>query len=164
MFYILIRDVSKNGKSSAFSMCRPCFALSLETSVSDSRWFQSGSWYGSGSSILSQCESQWQKIWKKHSKKIIFFIFFQIAIYVNLDFHKERLSYRRSLQPSKENIQQFKILNFFPFFYFWVKFLPSWIRIRIQPTKASADPDPKHCWKLPYTLHWSSCLLIFTAH
>ncbi len=27
---------------------------------------------------------------------------------------------------------------------FWVTFL-SWIRIRIQPTKIDADPDPQHC-------------------
>ncbi len=51
---------------------------------------------------------------------------------------KERPSYRRSLQLSKENIQQFKTRNFFTFFFFlWIIFL-SWIRIRIW----NADPDP----------------------
>jgi hypothetical protein len=33
---------------------------------------------------------------------------FLIAIYLSLGFHKGRPSYRRSLQPSKENIQYLK--------------------------------------------------------
>jgi hypothetical protein len=50
----------------------------------------------------------------KNLKKItavIFFIFFgrkKIAIYVSLGLPKGRPSYRRSLQPSKENIHYFK--------------------------------------------------------
>jgi hypothetical protein len=32
----------------------------------------------------------------------------EIALHISLDLHKERLSYRRSLEPSKENIQHFK--------------------------------------------------------
>jgi hypothetical protein len=38
--------------------------------------------------------------------------------------------YRRSLQPSKENIQHFKTRKFCTFFYFCGSFLPSWIRIQ----------------------------------
>jgi hypothetical protein len=43
--------------------------------------------------------------------------------------HKGRPSYRRSLQPSKENIQYLKTWKFWTFFYFCGSFLPSWIRI-----------------------------------
>jgi hypothetical protein len=51
--------------------------------------------------------------------------------------HKERQSYRRSLQLSKQNIQHFKKLNLLTFFDFCSTFLPSWILIRI----ANRDPD-----------------------
>ncbi len=34
-------------------------------------------------------------------------------------------------------------MKFIKFFYFCRSFLPSWIQIRIQPTKINADPDPK---------------------
>jgi hypothetical protein len=44
----------------------------------------------------------------------------------------KELSYRRSLQSSKENIQHLKTLNFLTFFYFGGFFLPSWI----------PNPDP----------------------
>ncbi len=65
----------------------------------------------------------------------------KIAIYLSPGLHKGCLSYRRSLQPSKENIQYFKKRNFINFFfYFCGIFWPSWIRIRIP----SADPDPKN--------------------
>ncbi len=43
---------------------------------------------------------------------------------------------RRSLQPSKKNIQHFKKWNLVTFFYVCWSFSPSWIRIRI------ANPDP----------------------
>jgi hypothetical protein len=46
----------------------------------------------------------------------------KIAIYLSLSLHKECPSYRRSLQPSKENILHFKrrnlLLNSF-FLFFW---------------------------------------------
>jgi hypothetical protein len=45
----------------------------------------------------------------------------KIAIYLSLGFRKGRPSYRRSLYPSKENIQHFKKENLLTFFYFyWV--------------------------------------------
>ncbi len=51
----------------------------------------------------------------------------KIAIYLSLCLHKGRPSYRRSLQPSKENIHHFKRRKFCPSFYFLGHFL---IRIR----------------------------------
>jgi hypothetical protein len=47
---------------------------------------------------------------KKKIQQKIFHIFFwsKIAIYFSQGLHKGRPSYRRSLQPSKENIQHFK--------------------------------------------------------
>ena len=54
--------------------------------------------------------------------------------------HKGRSSYRRSLQPSKENIQHFKRWKICPFSNLFGSFLPSWIRNRIR--NLYADPDP----------------------
>ncbi len=52
---------------------------------------------------------------------------------------KERPSYWRSLQPSKENIMHFKTWNFLTYFL-GGSFLPSWIRIvRILPGSATLD-------------------------
>ncbi len=53
--------------------------------------------------------------------------------------------YRRSLQPSKENIQHFKTIKIIYFFSsFEGHFCPSWIhnKMRIR-TLISADPDPQ---------------------
>jgi hypothetical protein len=61
---------------------------------------------------------------------------YQIAIYLSLGLHKGPTSYRRSLRPSKDNIQYFKTWKFFSFFCIYRSFLPSWIRIQ------NADPDP----------------------
>jgi hypothetical protein len=70
---------------------------------------------------------------KLQKKKCNFFD--QTTIYLSLGLQKEHPSYRKSLPPSKENIQYFKTRNFLIFSYFGGYFLPSWIRI----------PDPKHC-------------------
>ncbi len=74
------------------------------------------------------------KNWKKITaeKKIKFFLDQKLS----LGLHKERSSYRRSLQLSKEAIQHFKTWTSKFFFYFCGSFLPSWIRILIP------DPDP----------------------
>jgi hypothetical protein len=58
----------------------------------------------------------WKKVynWKKFLNK---FFLSKIAIYLSLGLHKGRPSYRRSLQPSKEN-QHLKTWNFFTFLYF----------------------------------------------
>jgi hypothetical protein len=62
---------------------------------------------------------------KKHEKKA--------GVWIRIDLvriHKGRPTYRKSLQPSKENIQHFKIWNYFTFFYLCGQFLSSWIRIQ----------------------------------
>jgi hypothetical protein len=52
----------------------------------------------------------WPKIGKKLQlkKKFNFFFISKTTIYLSLGFHKERSSYRRSFQLSKEAIQHFK--------------------------------------------------------
>ncbi len=63
-------------------------------------------------------------------KKIEYFFDQKLQFaYLSLSFYNGRPSNRRSLQPSKENIQHFKTWDFLFFFYFCVSFLPSWIRI-----------------------------------
>ncbi len=58
------------------------------------------------------------------------FFLSKIAIYLSLDHHKGRLTYRRSLQSSKENIEHLKKWYFLNFLLFlWVIF-------------ALPDPDP----------------------
>ncbi len=75
-----------------------------------------GSGYGSGSSISSESGSGpgylWLKVGKKYSGKFFLsFFWWKIAIYLSLGLLKSRPSQRRSLQPTKENIQHFKKLN-----------------------------------------------------
>jgi hypothetical protein len=76
-----------------------------------------------------------EKLEKIHSlEKNLIFFWSKTAIYLSLGLHKGRLRKRRSLHPSKENIQQFKeskhkISEIFS--YFCGSFLPSWNRIRI---------------------------------
>ncbi len=65
-------------------------------------------------------------------KKQLIFLWKKLAIYLYLGLHKGCPSYRKSLQPSKENIQHFKTWSFIIFFYFCGSFLPSWIRIWIH--------------------------------
>ncbi len=48
------------------------------------------------------------KLEKIYNKKFNFYFWIKIAIYLTLGLHKGRPSYRRSLQPSKVNIQHFK--------------------------------------------------------
>ncbi len=88
--------------------------------------------------------------------------FFKIAIYLSLGLRKGRPSYRRSLQPSKENIQHLKwnILTFF-YFCFCGSFLRSWIqwphRIRIQCVSGSTTLLPivttdNHRWNHTFSV------------
>ncbi len=55
----------------------------------------------------------WSKNWSEKNTAGQFFISFwsKVVIYLSLGLHKGRPSYRRSLQPSKENIQHFKTWN-----------------------------------------------------
>ncbi len=115
----------------------------------------SGSGYGSGSSISSESGSGYgsdsgpgygsrvlmTKNWKKYSWNFFLFFFWsKIAIYLSLGLQKWHPNYRRSLQPSKDNIQHFKKWNLLTVFYFSGPFLPSRIRIRIRV----AYPDTDH--------------------
>ncbi len=59
-----------------------------------------------------------------HSWKIIIFLCSKIAIYLTPSLQKYVQAIRRSRQPSKENIQNFKTWNFFIFFYFVCHFWP----------------------------------------
>ncbi len=79
-----------------------------------------------------------QKFQKIYSWK--YFFSSKTTIYLSLGFHEGRPSYRRSLQPSKENIQRFKRWNLLTFFYFLRSFLLSWIQIRIQGSPLNPDP------------------------
>jgi hypothetical protein len=73
-------------------------------------------------------------------KKNYIFLDQKLQFTIFLGLHKGRPSYRRSLQPSKENIQYLKTWKFWTFFYFCGSFLSSWIRIR--NLNAVPDPDP----------------------
>ncbi len=82
----------------------------------------------------------WQKIW------YCFEFDKNIAIYFSLGLHTGCPSYRRSFQPSKENIPHFKTRNFLTFFsiFLWDIFA------LMDPDPLSwlnPDPDPKH-WVL----------------
>ncbi len=64
----------------------------------------------------------------------------QVAIYLSLGLHEKfpNASYKRNLQPSKENIQHVKPIPFFTFIFLWVIFaylgpVPQPNGIRIQP-------------------------------
>jgi hypothetical protein len=97
----------------------------------------SGSTTLSGTSIFSYCGSRglgsscesrvlMTKNWKKLTA-VNFFIFFgsKIEIYLSLCLHKGRTSYRRSLQPSKENIQATALQNMKILYFYlclWVIF------------------------------------------
>ncbi len=90
---------------------------------------------GSGSSILGRIRIRIRiqygsralmtKNWKKITAEKNYFF------YLSLGHYKERSSYTRSLQLSKEAIQ-IQNMNFYIFFYFCGSFLPFWIRIRIH--------------------------------
>jgi hypothetical protein len=83
--------------------------------------------------------------WRKTGAYIYFlhlFFWSKIAIYLSQGLLKECPSYRRSLQPSKEIIQQLKTWNFLIFSYVCVSFLPSWILVRIWFANPDPDTDP----------------------
>ncbi len=91
--------------------------------------------YGSGSRAFMT--KNWENknySWKKKKKNF----WSKTTIYLSLGLYKERPSYRRSLQLSKEAIQFFNTWTFKQIFYFCGSFLPSWIRIRIP----NPDSDP----------------------
>jgi hypothetical protein len=69
------------------------------------------------------------------------------AIYLFLGFHIGRPSYRRSLQPSKENIQHFKNFNLLTFLNFCWSFLPSWIR-NANPDQLLKNSQTSFCYRI----------------
>ncbi len=87
------------------------------------------------------------KNWRRKKYSWKFFKYFfdkKIAIYLYLGLHKGRPSYRKSLQPSKQNIQHLKKWNLLTFFLFlWIIFR-FWIGILIQI--ADPDKDPGNPW------------------
>ncbi len=101
---------------------------------------------GSGSSILgwipiriqSGSRALMTKNWTKLQLKKKILVGSKATIYLSLGLHKERPSYRRSLQLSTEAIQHFKTWTFTIFFYFCGSFLPSWTRIR-NPAVSDTD-------------------------
>ncbi len=68
-------------------------------------------------------------------KKNLLFFFIKNGNYLSLGLHNGRPSFRRSLQPSKENIQHFKTWNLLTFSIFVGHF---------------SDPDPKHWFASRY--------------
>ncbi len=132
----------------------------IEEGEEDWPCFGSGFFYsGSGSNILGWIPIRIriqgfndQKLKKIHTRKKIGIFWSKFAIYLSLGLHKGHPSYRRSLQPSKKNIQHFKTWNLFTFFYLCRSFLTSWIRIhcfqiRIQYFRLNTYPDPDPgCW------------------
>ncbi len=67
---------------------------------------------GSGTRVLMS------KYWKKFTAEKNDVSLIKNYYLLTLGFHKEHPSYRRSIQPSKENIQHFKTRNFSTFSYF----------------------------------------------
>ncbi len=117
------------------------------SSVVDPHRFQCGSGFSifltmriqirTGIQILGFDDQKLEKIysWKK------------IAIYLSQGLPKGRPSYRRSLQPSKENICHFKTWIFFAFVFHFCftgsgsrSVFPMRIPIPIHPTKINVDP------------------------
>jgi hypothetical protein len=106
--------------------------------VSDPHWFNADP----DPAFFSNCSSgfririqglmteNWKKLQLK--KKLIFFLGSKTTIYLSLGLHKGGQSYRRSLQPSKKNIQHYKTWKLSTFFIFlWVIF-----------PLLDPDPDP----------------------
>ncbi len=126
-----------------------------------------------------------KKLKKNYSRKKIKKIFgSKTTIYLSLGLQKERLSYRRSLQLSKEAIQHFKTWTCRKIFYFCGSFLPSWIRIRIPnpdpqpwlirstPRRSTSSrwrwpapppPSPTWCWRPTRSTCWWGCWCTVTG-
>jgi hypothetical protein len=107
---------------------------------------------GSGSSILGWIPMRFQsKNWQNiTAEKKLNFFGSKTTIYLSLGLHKERPSYRRSLQLSKETIQHFKTWTK-KFFSTFGSFCPpgygygSGFRIPDPLTRLNLDPDPQPC-------------------
>ncbi len=88
-----------------------------------------------------------QKLKKKLQLKIkIKFFWSKTAIYLSLGLHKERPSYRRSPQLSKENIHHLKTWNFLIFFYFCHSCMGNFCSPGSGSGFRMPDPDPLTDW------------------
>jgi hypothetical protein len=93
-------------KSAYASKEVPCgHLLMVSTSVVDQHCFQCAS----ESRNLGQCESGSRDV---ITKMCTILVRKKSALYFSLGLHERRPSYRRSLQPSIENIQHFQIAHF----------------------------------------------------
>jgi hypothetical protein len=112
-------------------------------------WIQNLSESGSGSRVLMT----------KNGKKIQLKIFLYLLLIkicnllIPRGLHKGRASYRRSLQPSKENSQHFRKISLLTDSYFSGSFFPPGSRSRDPIESGSSpdpdtDPDPQHWFKL----------------
>ncbi len=81
-----------------------------------------------------------------------------------LELQEGRLRYKRSLQPSKKNIQPLKALIFsIFFFYICGLFLPSWVRFSFIVPIANPDPDEaeqNQCGSIRIQVHNTAIKLI----
>jgi hypothetical protein len=73
---------------------------------------------------------------------------------------KGRPSYRRGIEPSKENIQHFKTWNFLPFFYFCGSFFALLDLDPLTWSNSDPDPDPKHCNEVDADCYWKVAVLM----
>ncbi len=95
----------------------------------------------------------WPKVENFSCLKNLLLFWSKIAIYLSLGLHEGRLSYRRSLQTSK-NIQNTKTAHFITFFFFCLPFFPPLIRnrIRIQLTARNCEVylwhSTQYMWRL----------------
>ena len=112
-------------------------------------WIPIRIWIQSGSRALMT--KNWKKI-TAEKKKILGS---KTTIYLSLGLYKERQSYGRSLQLSKEAIQH-QNMNFKKNSTFEGHFCPPGSK-----SNPDTDPDPQPCFKVPCTVPMDTCVLFF---
>ncbi len=156
-----LHSLNKNYRYTYFSWFR-LFFLPKYDKNSDNQCFGSVFiWYGS-----DPARFWWPKIEKFYSWKK--FKFFVTTIYLSLGLHKGCLSYRRSLQPSKENTSTFQNMKFLIFSTSVGHFCPpgsgfqirNWIHwpdwIRIQYGSGSETLQTTLFWSCSIQKFWVS--------
>ncbi len=140
------------GQLSKFTNVVKGWQFRYTVSVLDPRWYQCGpgSEPGFGSQPSFGSGTQFRIRIKFSSWKNSFLYIEENAIFFNLGLHEGRQSYKRSLQPSKENIEHFKtrhFKNYFPSFYYCGSFSLS----RYPKPHSQCDPDTadqNQCWSV----------------
>ncbi len=94
---------------------------------------------------IQRCDDEKLKILVKNS----FLKFKNLATNLPLDLNEGHPRYKRSFQPSKENIQHFTTIHFFTSFFLWI-ICATWIRIpnaNQNQLRIHEDPVPglQHC-------------------